>query len=99
MVIAVSASREGRVERALIEAVRERGGHCLKLAPLTAGLPDRLCVLPDRPPLWVECKTDRGYLSPMQVHMTTTLRVEGYDVEVVRTEDGARAVVAAWTTT
>lgn len=54
------------METRLRERVRERGGLCYKLAPTTAGLPDRLVVWPGGRVALVEVKAPGGRLRPIQ---------------------------------
>jgi hypothetical protein len=57
---------EGALERFFYDEVRRAGGRVIKLAPTTAGIPDRLVFLPGRMEL-VELKTETGKLSPVQI--------------------------------
>lgn len=74
--------KEGRVETYLRQRVRQAGGLCLKLDS-AKGLPDRLVVLPDRPPFFVEVKAADGRLSRIQEHVIRRLRDMGQRVHVV----------------
>jgi hypothetical protein len=59
--------KESAVERKLIRRVKALGGMCLKLSPTTAGMPDRLILMPGGRVALVEVKADKGKLSPIQV--------------------------------
>lgn len=49
--------RENVIERALREAIKKKGGWCLKfVSPGTAGVPDRICLLPGGVIAFVELK-------------------------------------------
>lgn len=61
-----AAPRESAVEARLVRGVRTAGGRTFKLAPTTAGIPDRLVVLPGGQVHFVELKADRGRTSPIQ---------------------------------
>lgn len=74
---------EARIERYLTSSVRARGGHCFKLAPTTAGLPDRLVVLPPGRLLLVELKAPGGRLRPVQVALHERLSAAGVEVAVL----------------
>jgi hypothetical protein len=61
--------RERNAEQVLTKGVRDLGGMALKLAPTTAGLPDRLLLLPGGRVVLVEMKSEKGKRSPIQVHL------------------------------
>lgn len=56
---------EQKVEDALWDAVRRRGGLCEKIAPIRAGVPDRMVILFGQVHL-VELKAPNGVLRPDQ---------------------------------
>lgn len=58
---------EKDIERRLVNGVRALGGRAYKfVSPGNIGVPDRLVVLPGGRVIFVELKTERGRLSPMQ---------------------------------
>lgn len=57
---------ESNLEAFFTTAVRRAGGIATKLAPTTAGLPDRLVLLPGGRMFLVELKAEGGHLSPIQ---------------------------------
>lgn len=57
---------ERDLEAFFYKKVRGVGGMVLKLAPTTAGAPDRLALLPGSGLFLVELKTSRGDLRPIQ---------------------------------
>lgn len=58
---------EKDIERRLVNGVRALGGRAYKfVSPGNIGVPDRLVVLPGGRVIFVELKTERGKLSPMQ---------------------------------
>lgn len=66
--------RETRIEQALTAAVQARGGLCWKLtSPGTAGVPDRLIILPDGAHGFIEVKRPGGKLRPIQQHRLNQL--------------------------
>lgn len=79
----MSARVEGRVERALVRAARDRGLRCLKTVPTEVGFPDRIVLCPEAPPLLVEVKAPGGRLSEIQRHVHSRLERDGFDVAVV----------------
>lgn len=58
---------EKNIEKILVKEVKKLGGLCYKwVSPGNAGVPDRIVLLPNRPVMFVELKTDRGKLSRLQ---------------------------------
>jgi len=50
---------EAKLEDYLVEQVKQLGGHCLKLGPLSSiGLPDRIVLLPGARVGFIELKRD-----------------------------------------
>ena len=86
--------RETSVEAALIKGVKEKGGMCIKILPIVAGLPDRLVVLPMGHFHFVETKAPTGRLRPVQVAMIARLEKIGAPVAVLTTTGEVRAWLA-----
>ena len=77
-VLAVSAMLESTIEAKLVRLVKARGGVLYRLDPRSKkGAPDRVVVLPGRPTTFVELKTDRGRLSPIQAVELDRIRAAG----------------------
>lgn len=58
---------EKDIEKFLVREVKNLGGLCYKwVSPGNAGVPDRIVLLPNRPAMFVELKTDKGKLSKLQ---------------------------------
>src|SRR5664279_2540991 len=68
------------------------GGIVWKLAPTTAGIPDRLVMLPGGRMFLVELKTETGRLSPIQREIHHRLAELGIHVYTLR----GRAQVLLW---
>lgn len=79
----VTSPRESAVEARLVRGVTAAGGRAFKIAPTTAGLPDRLVLLPGGVTHLVELKTDRGRLSPIQVARHAELSALGAQLFVL----------------
>ncbi|MDD7176608.1 MAG: VRR-NUC domain-containing protein [Lachnospiraceae bacterium] len=76
---------ESDVEKILVDTVRGLGGRSFKwVSPGNAGVPDRIVILPDRKPIFVELKTDTGQLTRLQKVQIGRLRNLGQDVRVVK---------------
>lgn len=80
---------EKTIERKLVEAVKNKGGLCLKLlSDYFTGLPDRLCLFPDQKAIFVELKSTGEKPRKIQVLVHNKLRALGFRVEVVDTLEG-----------
>ena len=60
------ATGEAKLEEFFRKRVRLVGGYTTKLAPMEAGIPDRLAIFPGGRIFLVELKTNTGQLSPIQ---------------------------------
>lgn len=81
--------REHDVEKWLVAEVKRLGGRAYKwTSPGNDGVPDRIVILPGRPPIFVELKTDRGRLTALQNVQIGRLRDLGQDVRVLYGMDG-----------
>jgi hypothetical protein len=86
--------KERPVEAALVKGVKEKGGMCIKIMPIIAGLPDRLAVLPGGRFFFVETKSPTGRLRPVQVAIIARLEALGAPVAVLHTPGEVRAWLA-----
>ena len=76
--------RESKIERELVERVKQAGGMAYKMgSPGNNGMPDRLVIFPDQSPIFVELKTEKGVLSRMQKRQIKRLVDLGQDVDVI----------------
>lgn len=75
---------EREVEKKLVDGVRRMGGRAYKfVSPGNDGVPDRIVVLPDTEPMFVELKTESGKLSSLQKVQITRLKKLGQNVRVL----------------
>lgn len=66
---------EKDIEKYLVREIKELGGLCYKwISPGNAGVPDRIVLLPNRPVMFIELKTDKGKLSRLQEVQIKKLR-------------------------
>ena len=90
---ASSMTRERDIEAYLSEHVRRLGGLSYKLAPTTAGLPDRLLVLPGGRIVLVEVKRPGGKLRRVQEEIRRRLTARGVEVLVIYNKDDVRKLI------
>lgn len=73
--------REKHIEQALTRAVTAAGGKCYKfVSPGTAGVPDRLIILPNGRVAFAECKAPGKRLRPLQQHRADEIKMLGIPV-------------------
>lgn len=77
--------REAGIERKIVDAIKSKGGLCLKwVSPGYTGVPDRIAILPGGRILFIEVKKPgTGRLSPRQKRVGDLLRTLGCTVLVV----------------
>ena len=80
---------EKEVEKILVSEVKKLGGRAYKwVSPGNDGVPDRIVIFPNRAPVFVELKTERGRLSSLQRVQCKRLKELGQGVRVVYGIDG-----------
>lgn len=73
--------REREIERKLVDAVKAKGGICWKfVSPGTAGVPDRIILMPNGRIAFVELKALGKEMRPLQVHRKRQLEALGFRV-------------------
>jgi len=87
--------RESTVEAALVKECRLHGLPCIKLAPTSPGVPDRLIVALGGAAVFVEVKAPGRRPRAAQRHWHGRLTAMGHRVCVVDHPAEARALVAA----
>lgn len=89
-----SIDSEKLVERTLVELIKQEKGLCIKLSSQHfIGLPDRLCLLPNRQIVFVELKTTKQKPRKIQVYVHKKIRELGFRVEVIDTVQGVKDLV------
>ncbi len=77
--------REKEIERVLVAGVKELGGRAYKwVSPGNDGVPDRIVILPDRAPVFVELKSETGQLTRLQQIQIERLQKLGQDVRILK---------------
>ena len=80
---------EKLIERRLASCIKERGGLCIKLlCDQFAGLPDRLCLLPNGRCAFVELKSTGKKPRKLQELVHEKIRSLGFRLEVIDTLSG-----------
>lgn len=86
--------RERDIEKWLRRQIESMGGQAFKFtSPGNDGVPDRLAVLPSGRIYFIELKTDRGRLTPIQVWQQDRLDALGCQVRTIRGMDEARSFI------
>lgn len=76
---------EKDIEKILVGEVRRLGGRAYKwVSPGNSGVPDRIVILPNQSPIFVELKAERGKLTEMQKVQIKRLQELGQRVEIVK---------------
>lgn len=85
---------EKDIERKMTRALERRGALAWKwVSPGRQGVPDRIVLMPGGRVTFVELKTERGELSPLQQVTIERLRAMGHDVRVVYGAEQAMELV------
>jgi Holliday junction resolvase len=82
---------EKSIEASFVRKIKARGWLSIKLdaSRLTNGWPDRLVLLPGGVHVFIELKTPKGKVTPLQAHKHQQLREFGHTVFVSRSADEA----------
>lgn len=79
---------EKQIERECRRYAESQGWLSLKLTcPGHAGVPDRMFISPKGRIEFVEFKTEKGQLSPIQTRMIAVFKKHGHEVELIRSLD------------
>lgn len=85
---------ERDIERYLVKEVRKKHGKAFKfVSPASAGVPDRIIILPGGVTCFVELKRPGGKPRPVQRFILLYLYHLGHRVAVVDNKDTAKALV------
>jgi len=87
--------RESRIEKRLVEMVRQSEGIAMKLtSPSNRGVPDRLVLMPGGAMLFVEVKAPGQKLRKLQAHWFDLLESLGFRCEMVDSFEGVDRIVS-----
>lgn len=88
--------REKSIEEKLVEAVKAAGGVCWKFtSPGTAGVPDRIVLMPQGRIAFVEVKSPGETPRPLQRLRIKTLRRLGFKAFVLDSPDQIGGIIDA----
>ena len=80
--------RENVIEKALVKAVKQRGGLAIKFTSVNfAGVPDRIVLLPNGMLVFVELKAPGKKMRPLQEKRKRQLTVLGFKVWCIDNKD------------
>lgn len=86
--------REREIERKLVDAVKVKGGICWKfVSPGTAGVPDRIVLMPNGRIAFVELKAPGKEMRPLQVHRKRQLEALGVRVYCIDRKEQVEEVL------
>lgn len=86
--------REKQIEQKLVQAVRKKGGLCLKfVSPNFDGMPDRLILLPRGRIAFAELKAPGKKPRPLQIARHKTLMELGFRVYIIDSVEQIGAVL------
>ena len=88
---------EKELEAKLVQSVRARGGLCLKwVCPGTAGVPDRIILLPGGRIAFAELKRPEGArVAPLQKYWRRVLTDLGFRHYMIRNEEDIDAAMSS----
>ena len=74
---------EGQIQRKKIKELESQGYYVIKLMKTNKnGIPDLLALKHNEPPYFIEVKTSKGKVSPLQSYRLDELKKQGFKVEV-----------------
>ena len=87
--------RESFIEEKLTKVVKQKGGVCWKFtSPGTAGVPDRIILMPNGRIAFVEVKAPGEKLRPLQLSRHRLLRRLGFRVYVLDNIDDIEKIIS-----
>jgi len=77
--------KEQQIQSKVIKKMEANGYYVLKLSKTNKqGIPDLLCLKKDEPAFFIEVKTDKGVVSPLQLYRQKELRELGFKSIIVK---------------
>lgn len=82
---------ESEIEKIMVDGVKTVGGRAYKwVSPGNDGVPDRIVIIPNRAPIFVELKRAGEMPTSIQQAQINRLKELGQDVRIVKGEEGVR---------
>ena len=79
---------ESQLERKLFEQIKKMGGMALKfISPGRAGVPDRIILMPGGKIYFVEMKSPRGEVNPIQEYVFEKFKNLGFEVNILNSDE------------
>ena len=79
---------ESQLEEKLCKKIKELGGMALKfISPGRAGVPDRIILMPCRKIYFVEMKSLRGEINPIQEYVVEKFKNLGFEVKILNSDE------------
>ena len=77
--------KEQQIQSKVIKLMESKGYYVLKLSKTNKqGIPDLLCLKKDEPPFFIEVKTDKGVVSPLQLYRQKELKELGFKSIIIK---------------
>lgn len=82
---------ENQLEEKLRKKIKELGGIALKfVSPGCAGVPDRIILMPQGKIYFVEMKSPRGEVNPIQKYVFEKFEEVGFKVHILNSDDAIK---------
>lgn len=82
---------ENQLEEKLRKKIKELGGIALKfVSPGRAGVPDRIILMPQGKIYFVEMKSPRGEVNPIQKYVFEKFEKLGFKVHILNSDDAIK---------
>ncbi len=82
---------ENQLEEKLVKKIKEMGGMALKfVSPGRAGVPDRIILMPKGKIYFVEMKSPRGEVNPIQEYIFEKFEKLGFKVHILNSENSVK---------
>ncbi len=85
--------REKDIENRLRVEIEKLGGVCWKFVSSVSGVPDRICLLPERRIVFVELKAPGAKPRPIQKYIHNKMKRLGFPVVVIDSFEGVDQLI------
>ena len=85
------------LERKLVRKIKDLGGMAIKLtSQYSKGDPDRLCLIFDETPFFVEVKSTGEKPTKIQLHVHEKIRELGFEVFIIDTTEKLKSLISRY---